>query len=138
MALLPGAMSPIADIGGRMSRLVHVMGLLAVGLAAFGAVVVTADFDLSRDVIGSPGLMGALLVALAPAGRFYRIAVNAAWGWSILFSPVVALAFTAAALGVAELWWKVSLAGGKLALAGAAAALTVHFLRKRARSRPQP
>lgn len=118
-----------------MSRATHVAGLLLVGLAALVAVAMTAGFNWARDLLGSPGLMGAALVALAPAGRFLRASVALAWAWALLFSPVVALAFSAAGFPIANFWMTVSIAGGSAALAGIAAAVVLQVLRARARPR---
>ena len=117
-----------------MSRKIHIAGLLLVGLAALFAIAVTVGFNWARDLLGSPGLMGAVLVALAPAGRFLRVSLALAWTWALLFSPVVALALAALGFGYANVWMKISLAGGIAALAGLAAAIVLRTLQARARS----
>jgi hypothetical protein len=115
-----------------MGRKVHIAGLVLVGLAALIAIVVTAGFNWIRDLLGSPGLMGAALVAVAPAGRFLRASLAFAWTWALLFSPVVALALSMVGFPLANLWMQASIAGGSVAFAGAALAAGLRFLQARA------
>ena len=115
-----------------MGRRIHIAGLVLVGLAALGAIAVTAGFSWKRDLLGSPGLMGAALVALAPAGRFLRASLAFAWTWALLFSPVVALALSVAGFPLANWWMQASVAGGTAALAGAVVAAGLRYLQARA------
>jgi hypothetical protein len=116
-----------------MSRKIHIAGLLAVGLAALVAVAMTAGFNWTRDLLGSPGLMGAALVAVAPAGRYLRASLALAWAWALLFSPVIAIVFSVAGFGFADFWMSVSVAGGTAELAGSVAAIALRILQARAR-----
>ena len=115
-----------------MGRKVHIAGLVLVGLAALIAIVMTAGFNWMRDLLGSPGLMGAALVAVAPAGRFLRASLAFAWTWALLFSPVVALALAMVGFPLANLWMQASIAGGSAAFAGAVLATGLRFLQARA------
>jgi hypothetical protein len=115
-----------------MGRKVHIAGLVLVGLAALGAIAATAGFNWMRDLLGSPGLMGAALVAVAPAGRFLRASLAFAWTWALLFSPVVALALSVAGFPLADFWMHASIAGASAAIAGAAVAAGLRFLQARA------
>lgn len=111
-----------------MSRPIHVITLLTVAAALLIVVHLKLGMTWPRFLTVAPGILTALLVAVAPTGRFLHLSIVLGWAWSLIFCAALVLALASPDFLTAGVLWAISFLGGIAVIFAIPAAVAIRLI----------
>jgi hypothetical protein len=115
-----------------LNRAANASVLVVAAVAAIIAVDVQLGLSWPRFFIVAPIFLAAVVVAVAPTGRFLKVSAVFSWIWTLMLAGVLSVALLSPDFLTAGVLFAVSFVGWLAAVIGIAAALFIRaFVRVR-------